>query len=88
MRPKYILYDGTRVLTEDYAVAKRKALVEFGYDSLTLEHVREQIEHALAGHDMAHGLTIIGMMMKDKIKLEEVNGQTVLGRRDEKNTNY
>lgn len=68
MKPKYILYDGQRVLTEAYAVAKRKALIEFGYNSLTLEDVRDQIEHVLEGHDMAHGLTIIGMMMRDEIK--------------------
>jgi len=57
------------VLTERYVHAKTKALKEFGYGNLLASTVREQLQHALAGHTMEQGLDVIGMFIeRDLVK--------------------
>ena len=54
-----------------YVIAKREALAEFGYTGLSDVTVAEQLEHALADHDMSQGLDVIGMFIKgDLVKVE------------------
>lgn len=52
------------VNTIDYVRAKQKSLKEFGYGTLLITEVKEQLQHALAGHTMEQGLDVIGMFIK------------------------
>lgn len=53
-----------------YAKAKHKQLVEFGYTTLTLSHVEEQIDAVLASKTLDSGLTVIGGFMEGEIIVE------------------
>lgn len=61
------------VNTIDYVRARRKTLREFGYTLLTIDTVKEQLAHVLAGHDMDNGLDIIGGFIKRDICGEELS---------------
>lgn len=50
-----------------YVAAKTKQLQEFGYPSLSEQHVNEQIDALLAGKTLSNGLTVIGGFMKDEV---------------------
>jgi len=57
-----------QVTKEDYIEAKTKQMVEFGYRSLTEDHISQQLELVLAGKmTMAEGLTVIGMFIKQDV---------------------
>jgi len=50
-----------------YVEAKTKQLREFGYTTLTKDHVNEQVDAVLSKKEFGDGLTVIGMLMKDEI---------------------
>jgi hypothetical protein len=64
-----ISHDGkTKTVSRSvYAKAKLKQLREFGYTSLTLSEIENQISAILEGVEFGDGLTVIGMFMEDEI---------------------
>ncbi len=53
----------------DQLIARiRRNLVEFGYNDLTIEDVREQVEKARAGEEV----TVIGMMARTMLEENKV----------------
>lgn len=50
-----------------YVKAKTQQLREFGYTTLTEEHVNEQVDAVLAKKEFGKGLTVIGKFMEVEI---------------------
>lgn len=55
-----------------YAIKKTKQLQEFGYPTLTVDELEEQIDALLAKKELGKGLTVVGMFMEGEV-LELVN---------------
>lgn len=64
-----IIIDGNKrtVSRADYARAKLKTLREFGYTSLKLTEVEDQLAAALAGKQIGAGLNVIGGFIKSDL---------------------
>lgn len=50
-----------------YAIKKVAQLREFGYSSLTVDELEEQIDALMADKKLGDGLTVIGMFMEGEV---------------------
>ncbi|HYG24497.1 MAG TPA: hypothetical protein VEH04_17090 [Verrucomicrobiae bacterium] len=55
------------VSREAYVKAKTKQLREFGYGTLTEQHVDEQVDAVLSNKEIGAGLTVIGAFMQGEV---------------------
>ena len=52
---------------KSYAIKKTAQLREFGYRSLTVDELDEQIDALTTGKKLGDGLTVIGMFMEGEV---------------------